>query len=258
MSRFLDIQMTPEGIRRAAAGERDAQRELYEQLAGPMFGLVRRVVRNRATAEDLFQDSMESVLRHLPQYRGEAPLGAWVRQLTLRHCLMHLRSPWQRARGALREILPGLHALGGFAAGGAGGSGARTGHFVGYHAHGAVVARRGRVDPRRDRCRLRAYHEFFKIAVGASAPDAARAASGSRGGCMPDRVTPYDFDEFQRRSVRAAAGRRSWAFSAVASVAVLGLVVTLAVVTQHSGLEQLCSFSSGACHGWRASRRCCR
>jgi RNA polymerase sigma-70 factor (ECF subfamily) len=107
MSRFLDIQLTPESIRRAAAGERDAQRELYEQLAGPMFGLVRRVVRNRAAAEDLFQDSMESVLRHLPQYRGEAPLGAWVRQLTLRHCLMHLRSPWQRARGALREILPG-------------------------------------------------------------------------------------------------------------------------------------------------------
>jgi RNA polymerase sigma factor (sigma-70 family) len=107
MSRFLDIQLSPECIQRAAAGERDAQRQLYEQLAGPMFGLVRRIVRHRATAEDLFQDSMESVLRHLPQYRGEAPLGAWVRQLTLRHCLMHLRSPWQRARGALREIVPG-------------------------------------------------------------------------------------------------------------------------------------------------------
>jgi len=53
---------------------------------------------------------------------------------------------------------------------------------------------------------------------------------------MPDRLTPYDFEEFQRRSVRAAAGRRSWAFSAVASVAVLGLVVTLAVVTQRSGM----------------------
>ena len=54
---------------------------------------------------------------------------------------------------------------------------------------------------------------------------------------MPDRVTPYGFEEFQRRSVRAAAGRRSWAFSAVASVAVLGLVVTLAVVTQRSDVS---------------------
>ena len=54
---------------------------------------------------------------------------------------------------------------------------------------------------------------------------------------MPDRLTPYDFEEFERRSLRAAAGRKSWAFSAVASVAVLGLVVALAVVTQRSGVN---------------------
>jgi len=107
MSRFTDIQLGPEVIRRAAGGDRDAMRVVYDQVAGPMFGLVRRVVRDRATAEDLFQDSMETVLRRLPQYRGDAPLGAWLRQVTLRHCLMHLRSPWQRARGALRELLPG-------------------------------------------------------------------------------------------------------------------------------------------------------
>jgi RNA polymerase sigma factor (sigma-70 family) len=107
MSRFTDIQLDPEVIRRAAAGERDAMRVVYDQVAGPMFGLVRRVVRDRATAEDLFQDSMKTALRQLSQFRGEAPLGAWLRQLTLRHCLMHLRSPWQRARGALREWLPG-------------------------------------------------------------------------------------------------------------------------------------------------------
>jgi len=60
---------------------------------------------------------------------------------------------------------------------------------------------------------------------------------------MPDRhpdaaamSAPYDFDEFQRRAVRAAAGRRSYAWSAAAAVAVLGLVVTLAVVTQRSGV----------------------
>lgn len=111
MSNFLDIQLTPECIGRAAAGDRAAQRELYDQVAGPMFRLVLRIVRNRATAEDLFQDSMETVLRQLPQYRGEAPLGAWVRQVALRHCLMHLRSPWQRARGALREMLPGSAAV---------------------------------------------------------------------------------------------------------------------------------------------------
>jgi RNA polymerase sigma factor (sigma-70 family) len=105
MSRFLDIRLDGPCVRAAARGDRAAQRALYDQIAGPMFALIRRVVRDRAAADDLFQDSMMSVLRHLPDYRGEAPLGAWVRQITLRQCLMHLRSPWQRLRSALQVMV---------------------------------------------------------------------------------------------------------------------------------------------------------
>jgi hypothetical protein len=68
---------------------------------------------------------------------------------------------------------------------------------------------------------------------------------------MPDRVTPYGFEEFQRRSLRAAAGRRSWAFSAVASVAVLGLVVTLAVVTQRTDVSYAVTSPMPAMDGGR-------
>jgi RNA polymerase sigma factor (sigma-70 family) len=101
MSRFLAIEVTADCLRRAATGDRLAQREVYEQAAGPSFALIRRLVRSRAAAEDVFQDCMMGLLRQLPQFRGEAPFGAWVRQVALRHCLMHLRSPWQRARRAL-------------------------------------------------------------------------------------------------------------------------------------------------------------
>ena len=62
----------------------------------------------------------------------------------------------------------------------------------------------------------------------------------------PDAATmsaPYDFEEFQRRALRAAAESRSYAWSAAASVAVLGLVVTLAVVTQRSGLTNTYAIS---------------
>lgn len=107
MKRFLDLTLTEDCLRRAAAGERDAQGEVYEQCAGPVFALVRRLVPGRAAAEDVFQDCMMSLLRHLAQFRGDAPLGAWVRQVALRQCLMHLRSPWQRARRALAAVLPG-------------------------------------------------------------------------------------------------------------------------------------------------------
>ncbi|HYP79463.1 MAG TPA: sigma-70 family RNA polymerase sigma factor, partial [Steroidobacteraceae bacterium] len=82
-----------------------AQRQLYEQVAGPVFALIRRLVSQRVVAEDIFQDCMVSLLRHLPAFRGEAPFGAWVRQIALRHCLMHQRSPWQRARRALESVI---------------------------------------------------------------------------------------------------------------------------------------------------------
>ena len=107
MSRFLAIVVTGDCLRRAAAGDRAAQREIYEQVAGPSFALIRRLVRSRAAAEDVFQDCMIALLRQLPQFRGEAPFGAWARQVALRHCLMHLRSPWQRARRALVAVVQG-------------------------------------------------------------------------------------------------------------------------------------------------------
>jgi RNA polymerase sigma-70 factor (ECF subfamily) len=101
MSRFLEIPVDAESLRLAAAGDREAQRLVYGQLSGPVFALIRRMVAPRAAAEDVFQDCMVSLLRNLSTYRGDAPFGAWVRQVALRQCLMHLRSPWQRARRAL-------------------------------------------------------------------------------------------------------------------------------------------------------------
>ncbi len=103
MSRFLEIQIDARCLNKAAAGDRDARKLLYGQISGPMFALVHRVLRDRAAAEDVFQDSMIAVMDHLPGFRGDAPLGAWVRQVTLNQCLAHLRSPWQKARRALRE-----------------------------------------------------------------------------------------------------------------------------------------------------------
>lgn len=107
MSRFLAISLTDDCLRRAGAGERAAQRLVYVETAGPVFALVRRLVRSPAAAEDVFQDCMVCLLRRLPQFRGEAPFGAWVRQVALRQCLMFLRSPWQRAREALAAVVPG-------------------------------------------------------------------------------------------------------------------------------------------------------
>jgi RNA polymerase sigma-70 factor (ECF subfamily) len=105
VSRLFDIAPDPGQLRLAAAGDAAAQRALYDQLAGPAFALICRLVRDRSAAEDLFQDSLMSLFQNLDRFRGEAPFGAWARQIVLRRCLMHLRAPWQRARMALRDVL---------------------------------------------------------------------------------------------------------------------------------------------------------
>jgi RNA polymerase sigma-70 factor (ECF subfamily) len=98
VSRLADIPIPEELIAGARAGEEAAQAGIYRALAPAVFSLVRRLVGNKAVAEDLFQDTMLAMFQRLGDFRGEAPLGAWVRQIAVTRCLMYLRSPWHRAR----------------------------------------------------------------------------------------------------------------------------------------------------------------
>jgi RNA polymerase sigma factor (sigma-70 family) len=101
VSRLTEISVAEDIVLRARCGEESAQAQIYAALAPAVFGLIRRIVTNHALAEDLFQDTMMTVFERLGSFRGEAPLGAWVRQVAVTRCLMYLRSPWHRARLAL-------------------------------------------------------------------------------------------------------------------------------------------------------------
>ena len=98
MARLTDIDVPPDVLAGACSGSERAQAAIYAAVAPATFGLVRRLAGNRALAEDLFQETMMTVFQSLASFRGEAPLGAWVRQIAVSKCLMYLRSPWHRAR----------------------------------------------------------------------------------------------------------------------------------------------------------------
>jgi len=98
VSRLADIAISDELIERACGADRAAQAAIYRALGPGAFALIRRLVGNRAVAEDLFQDTMLALFQRLAQFRGEAPLGAWLRRIAVTRCLMYLRSPWHRAR----------------------------------------------------------------------------------------------------------------------------------------------------------------
>jgi RNA polymerase sigma-70 factor (ECF subfamily) len=94
----VEIDIPEELLRKACAGDEAARVAVYTATAPAAFALIRRLITNRAMAEDLFQDTMMALFQRLHEFRGEAPLGAWLRQIAVSKCLMFLRSPWHRAR----------------------------------------------------------------------------------------------------------------------------------------------------------------
>lgn len=116
MTKLVEIEIPGELLRKACGGDEAAQAAIYKATAPATFALIRRLMANWAMAEDVFQDTMMALFQRLPQFRGEAPLGAWLRQIAVSRCLMLLRSPWHRARlhlgnDAEGEIAHGLSAL---------------------------------------------------------------------------------------------------------------------------------------------------
>jgi RNA polymerase sigma factor (sigma-70 family) len=97
MTRLIDITIDADVLARAQAGEPDAQAHVYLTFASGTYALIRRVMPRAAIADDLFQDTFVEVLQSLPSFRGEAPLGAWIRRIAVSKCLMYLRSPWHRS-----------------------------------------------------------------------------------------------------------------------------------------------------------------
>jgi RNA polymerase sigma-70 factor (ECF subfamily) len=110
---LADTGVPDEVLVRACAGDEVAREVIYRTLAPATLTLIRRVVGRHALAEDIFQDTMMTFYERLPQFRRQAPLGAWLRQIALNRCLMCLRSPWQRARICIEAA----ELAGGFAAG---------------------------------------------------------------------------------------------------------------------------------------------
>jgi RNA polymerase sigma-70 factor, ECF subfamily len=97
MTRLIDIAIDADVLARAQAGEPDAQAHVYLAFASSTYALIRRVMPRAAVADDLFQDTFVEVLQSLHSFRGDAPLGAWIRRIALSKCLMYLRSPWHRS-----------------------------------------------------------------------------------------------------------------------------------------------------------------
>jgi RNA polymerase sigma-70 factor (ECF subfamily) len=103
MQRLAEIQVPADELSAARAGDVAARSALFERVAPATLGIIRRLVAQKAMAEDLLQDTLIAMFEHLDDYRGEAPFGVWVRSIAVSRCLMAFRSPWHRPRVALES-----------------------------------------------------------------------------------------------------------------------------------------------------------
>jgi RNA polymerase sigma-70 factor (ECF subfamily) len=94
MSKFADIQIDFAIVKRAARGDAKAHEIIYRAFSAPVYSVCLRFTRVPAQAEDLLQDTFMEVIRSISGFRGEAPLGMWIRRIAISKALMFLRSAW--------------------------------------------------------------------------------------------------------------------------------------------------------------------
>ncbi|MFG2518065.1 sigma-70 family RNA polymerase sigma factor [Streptomyces sp. NPDC048527] len=98
-------------MKQIADGDEQAFGRLYDAVAGPVFGIVKAVVRNAAQSEEVTQEVLLEVWRHATAYRPErGSVMNWVLTVAHRRAVDRVRSVMASAareeRVARREHLP--------------------------------------------------------------------------------------------------------------------------------------------------------
>jgi len=98
----MNVDVGLDVIRRAQAGEHQALTRLVQNYEGPVYSLALVVMRDRADAADMTQETFVRLLRSLHAYHGDGSnFTSWIHRLTLNICLDALR---RRQRSPLASL----------------------------------------------------------------------------------------------------------------------------------------------------------
>jgi len=108
MDAGLEIAQTDERILidRLRAGDRGAVEEIVERYKRPVFAFIIRMIGNRETAEDLFQETWLRVVRSAGSFRGDAKISTWLFRIALNLCRDHVRRAGKYTEIPLDDIEP--------------------------------------------------------------------------------------------------------------------------------------------------------
>ncbi|MBS1574844.1 MAG: sigma-70 family RNA polymerase sigma factor [Bacteroidetes bacterium] len=74
-------------IERAAEGDNQAFKEIYDAISGKMYSLCLRYAGNENDANDFFQEGFIKLYRNLKSFRGEGSFEGWARKIFARVCI---------------------------------------------------------------------------------------------------------------------------------------------------------------------------
>jgi RNA polymerase sigma-70 factor (ECF subfamily) len=87
-------------VARLLAGEEQAFRDCYDMHAARTLSLLARMLRDRAHAEEILQETFVAVFRKIAQYRGDARFATWITGIAVRRALNALRDESRRIQTA--------------------------------------------------------------------------------------------------------------------------------------------------------------
>lgn len=78
-------------IKKAVAGNPQAQKHLYEKHAPKMLGVCRQYVKDLEFAEDVMVTGFVKVFKYLDTFKFEGSFEGWVRRIMIREAITYLR-----------------------------------------------------------------------------------------------------------------------------------------------------------------------
>lgn len=78
-------------IKRATAGNREAQKKIYELYAPKMLSVCRQYIKDLQHAEDVMLNAFFKVFSNLENFRNEGSFEGWVRRIMIRESISFLR-----------------------------------------------------------------------------------------------------------------------------------------------------------------------
>lgn len=86
---------------RLAAGEESAYRDCYLQYAPRLLRTLERILRNRASAEEILQETFVAAFSSIAQFRGEVTLLAWLTRIATNRAYNAIRDQGRRTKNSV-------------------------------------------------------------------------------------------------------------------------------------------------------------